>query len=332
MLSAFVALIALGAPAAPAAAGRAQQPAGDADTGGIGLRLLDIPTDRVADPRAQVYVVDHVRPGSTISRRVEVRNTSTQPLRVELYAGAASIVGTAFTVPEGRKGNELSGWVRLGRKTVDLEPDGRKAVTVDIVVPKSASKGERYGAIWAQVTSPSGRGGNVTQVHRVGVRLYLDVGPGGEPPTDFRIESVTARPGAGRFPVVTAHVVNTGERALDMTGTLTLSKDAVRAGPFRVSSGATIPPGGSGDVGIELDQSLPAGLWDVRLVLASGTVERTAEGRITLPVPGTVAMTAGRPAWLVYSVGTATALALLVAAGVWYLFRRRTRVRVAPSG
>ncbi|WP_410812649.1 hypothetical protein [Micromonospora sp. 067-2] len=329
MPSVSVALLVLGVPAAPAVAGQSPRQATETDAGGIGLRLLDIPTERAEDPRAQVYIVDHVRPGATISRRVEVRNTSSEPQKIELYAGAASIEGTTFAVPDGRKANELSGWTHLDQRFVELDPDDRQAVRVEIEVPPAASRGERYATIWAQVVSPPQHGGNVTQVHRVGVRMYLDIGPGGEPPTDFRIDDVTATRGAGGFPIVKARVVNTGERALDMTGALQLSKGSVQAGPFRLTSGATLAPGGSGDVGIELDQALPAGVWDVRLTLASGPVEHTAEGRITLPVPGTVAMTVQQPRRLVYPLGTAAAVLVLLATAAWYLIRRRSRVRLA---
>lgn len=285
--------------------------------------MLDIPASRAQDPRAQVYIVDHLKPGTTINRRVEVLNSSGESQEIDFYSGAASVENNAFTVPEGRTGNELSGWIRLKTATMVLDPGERRPVEVEIAVPKNASKGERYAAIWAQVTSAKERTGNVTQIHRVGIRVYLDVGPGGEPPTDFRIDGLAAEPGIGEFPVVTATVSNTGQRALDMTGTLSMSKAAVRAGPFKVTNGVTILPGQSGQVRIEVNQALPAGTWDVQAKLVSGTVERTATGKISLPVaaPMTVATSAG-PSWLVYAVG-AIAVLVLVTLGGWYLVRRQ---------
>lgn len=285
--------------------------------------MLDIPASRVQDPRAQVYIVDHLKPGTTINRRVEVLNSSGVSQEIDFYSGAASVENNAFTVPEGRTGNELSGWIRLKTATMVLDPGERRPVEVEIAVPRKASKGERYAAIWAQVTSAKERTGNVTQIHRVGIRVYLDVGPGGEPPTDFRIDGLAAEPGIGEFPVVTATVTNTGQRALDMTGTLSLSKQAIRAGPFKVTNGVTILPGQSGQVRIEVNQALPAGTWDVQAKLVSGLVERTATGTISLPVaePMTVATSAG-PSWLIYTVG-AIAVLVLVTLGGWYLVRRQ---------
>ncbi|WP_210793600.1 hypothetical protein [Micromonospora sp. C81] len=326
MLLASVALVALGVSAAPAAAVREQrqEPAEDA---AISIRMLDIPASRVQDPRAQVYIVDHLKPGATINRRVEVENTSGESQKIDFYSGAASVENNAFTVPEGRAGNELSGWIRLKTSGIELDPGERRPVEVEIAVPRKASKGERYGAIWAQVTSAKERTGNITQIHRVGIRVYLDIGPGGEPPTDFRIDGLAAEPGPGEFPVITAKVTNTGERALDMTGTLSLTRAAVQAGPFKVTNGVTILPGQSGQVQIEVNQALPAGTWDVRAKLASGIVERTATGKISLPVavPMVVANSAG-PNWLVYAVGGIALLVLVTLAG-WYLVRRqRTRL------
>jgi hypothetical protein len=87
----------------------------------------------------------------TISRRVEIGNTSDELQHVELYPGAAEVVDNAFTIFDGRKGNELTSWVTLESTSVDLPPGERKSVKVTITVPPTASKLERYGAIWAQV-------------------------------------------------------------------------------------------------------------------------------------------------------------------------------------
>ena len=40
----------------------------------VGIRIIDVPTGRSEDPRARQYIVDHLAPGTTITRRVEVTN------------------------------------------------------------------------------------------------------------------------------------------------------------------------------------------------------------------------------------------------------------------
>ncbi|MBF9131695.1 hypothetical protein I0C86_22400 [Plantactinospora sp. S1510] len=325
MLLTSVAVLALGASAAPTAAGRPMPGERDSGGSGIGLQLLEIPVARAQDPRANAYIVDHLEPGTSIQRRVEVRNTSDERHKVELYAGAASVEKNIFTAADGRGGNELSDWVTLDSDRVELAPGARKRVQVTVAVPGTASAGERYAAVWAQVTSPA-RDGGVTQVHRVGVRMYLDIGMGGEPPTDFRIDQMAVGSGSGSWPVVTAWVHNTGRRALDMDGTLHLANDSetVRAGPFRVTTGVTILPGQRGQVSTTVDQPLAAGTWTAQLILSSGTVRRTAEAELVLPGVAQKAKSAG-PGLLLFVPGAAVALLLIAGLLGWRLRRARLR-------
>ncbi|WP_326562095.1 hypothetical protein [Micromonospora sp. NBC_01796] len=335
MLLTSAAILAVGVPAAPAGAQRElrQDPA---EARGLGLQLLDIPVSRAEDPRARAYIIDHLKPGTTIHRRVEVRNSSPERQHVELYAGAASVERNSFTVPDGREGNELSRWVSLESSSVDLPPGARTVVPVTVAVPRTASKGERYGAVWAQITRAPTQQDNVGQIHRVGIRMYLDIGAGGEPPTDFRIEGLAAARGDGEWPVVTAQVHNTGGRALDLGGSLSLvsRSGTVKAGPFAVKTGVTILPGQRAQVSALVDQPLSAGQWDARMTLFSGTVERTGEGSVMLPGMVTAQVEPGGRGTLVLSlsVGAAIALLLVVAAVVWYLVRRERRRSGAVPG
>jgi hypothetical protein len=325
VLLASGAVLAFGVPTAPADAALGEPRLRDDDMGGLGIQLLDIPVARVDDPRALAYIIDHVKPGTAFSRRVEVRNTSPEPQHVELYAGAAAVEGNTFTASDARTGNELSGWVSLESTSIDLPAGGRTPIGVTVAVPPSASKGERYAAIWAQISTPPANGGNIGQIHRVGIRMYLDVGPGGEPPTDFRIDGLAVQRGTGEWPEVTAQVHNTGERALDMAGALSLSKNsgAVQAGPYQVTKGATIPPGQDGQVTVVVTEALPAGTWTVRLTLVSGTVQHTAEGTITLPVAAAVVPVQSSTRWPVLPLGAAAALVTAVVAGYFARWRRR---------
>ncbi len=262
-------------------------PVAAADHGRLGVRLLDAPTDRRDDPRARVYIVDHLNPGTTIHRRIEVTSTAATSRVVGLYAGAAALDHDAFVfTPEGTT-NELTSWISIDRPRLDLGPHGSAVVHVTIAVPKHASRGERYAVIWAQGGPRSGPG-NVRMVERVGVRVYLDTGPGGDPPSNFRVERLApGRDGSSR-PYLSAQVRNTGARALDMTGTLSLANgpSGLRAGPDPAPTGVTIPPGQAAPVTVTLPARIPEGPWTATLNLAAGPVRHTVTATITFPVSG----------------------------------------------
>jgi hypothetical protein len=116
--------------------------------------------------------------------------------------------------------------------------------TVSIAIPRNAAPGEHYGVVWAEARSRGGDG--ITQVNRVGIRLYVSVGSGGDPASNFAIESLTAERAPDGRPVVVAAVHNTGGRALDMSGTLRLTNGPGRlsAGPFPANLGVTLGIGG----------------------------------------------------------------------------------------
>lgn len=57
--------------------------------GSVGLRLTEVPASARDDPRAQLYIVDHLAPGTVIHRQIEVSNTTASSQRVALYAAAA---------------------------------------------------------------------------------------------------------------------------------------------------------------------------------------------------------------------------------------------------
>jgi hypothetical protein len=328
VISAGVAATVLLMAGSPADAGRVMQQRAATDAANLSIRIMDVPVGRVDDPRALAYIVDYLNPGAAIRRRVEIKNTSSQRQHVDLYAGAAQIENNTFTVADGRSGNDLSGWVSLDPAGVDLPGKSSRQVWVTIAVPVDASKGERYGAIWAQIARPPTAGNTIGEINRVGIRMYLDVGPGGEPPTDFAIKNLTVARSTGKWPAVTAEVDNTGQRALDMTGSLSLADaDAtVKAGPFTVATGVTILPGQTGHVTALIDKPLPAGTWAAALTLTSGTVTRTASATITLSAAGQPAVVrTARSDWktlgLASSAGVVLAMALLLL--TLYLVRRR---------
>jgi hypothetical protein len=255
-------------------------------TASIGIRLLDVSADEQDNPRARIYIVDFLPVGSVIHRRIQVVNDSPSVTRVAVYPAAASISNGTFNVAPGRTPNDLTSWITLDPATLTLQPHSAAAVAVTIAVPRDASPGERYAGIWAATASASARHGRtVVEVNRVGIRVYLAVGKGGPPPSNFVISSLTARRQPDGQPAVTAQVRNTGGRALDLSGVLTLAQGpgGLSAGPFPVQLGTTIAPGQSEPVSVIFNRQLPDGPWQALIHLKSGLTGRTGHGTITFP-------------------------------------------------
>ena len=310
--------------------GAAQAATDDANT--VGIRLLEAPVERQGDPRAQLYVVDHVAPGTLLTRTFEVRNGGTAA-EIDLYAAAADTAEGGWSVADGRAQNDLTDWMTVTPARARLAAGQSTQATVEIRVPDDAAEGERYAAVLAELPGTPQPGSQVTLNARVGIRVYLSVGPGGEPASDFDISTLTPQRLDDGTPVVTAQVTNTGGRALDLSGELELSggPGGLRAGPFPVDI-RTLGIDATGDVSVTLDQALPVGPWQARLVMRSGRLEKAVEATITFPDaagrvgPGVVA----EPVPLAQdpNVVIPIAIGLLVLALLmllWLLLRRRSK-------
>ena len=300
----------------------------------IGIRLIDMPSNRTADPRAQVYIVDHMAPGAVIKRRILVTNNSPIPIHIDMFPGAASIDDDAFDAKPGRATNDLTTWISLDKNALDLAAGHSTEVLTTIAVAATASKGERYGVVWAQTSAPSNTPDNVMLVSRVGIRIYLDVGPGGEQPSSFDIGDLTpARTDDGQ-PEVLATVHNTGGRALDMAGELSLSDGpgGLGAGPFPATVGTTLLPGHTGRVKTLLDKRLPNGPWKVRLTLRSGSVERTVTATVSFPAAGMMGIPSVPSTWIQEHLLLVACLAVALGAVAVLAVRRRLRRRGGAAG
>jgi hypothetical protein len=293
--------------------------------GSVGIKLLDAPVERADDPRAKLYIVDHVAPGTTIQRRIQVNNGLDEPTTIQLYPGAATLQDGAFNAEPKRVTTELTTWTTVDPPEVTIEPGESAIATVTIAVPPEASTGERYGAVWAELPPTESKSG-VTAVNRVGIRIYLDVGPGGEPPSDFTIGKLSTGLDPDGRQLVTAPITNTGGRAIDVSGELNLSARITQVGPYRAST-VTLAPGQEGVLVVPIRPATTRGPWNAKLDAASGLVERSAEGRIKLPKPK---KKIGKPAgdasgdWVPTALVVGAAAAVPVGAGLW-MFRTRSR-------
>lgn len=296
--------------------------------GSIGIRLVEVPAEAADDPRARIYITDHLSPRTVIHRRISVSNLSDATRRITLYPGAAMIEGGSFNVAPGHTANELTTWITVDQPSLTLPPHKAGTVTATIAVPRDASPGEHYAAIWAETAQASqARSQNVIEVSRVGVRVYLSIGPGGAPPADFTITSLSSTWLTDGRPVTTAQIHNTGGRALDLTGDLTLTHGpgGLSAGPFPAQLGRTLAPGQSEPIKVTLDRQLPGGQWTALFRLKSGLTERTARAVLVFrpgkTTPGSGRSLSSRGSVAAIAVGTALLAAVLACT----LHRRRRR-------
>lgn len=298
----------------------------------LGIGLLDRPASAAGDTRAERYIVDHVAPGASFSRRLVIANNTPHTLEVATSVSGASVEDGAFSFEPSGSADDLAEWVSLSRPALALEPGTRAVLRATVAVPDDAAAGERYGVIWAATRSPGA--GGVEVVSRVGIRIYLSVGTGGAPASDFEVTDLRGGRSAQGQPLVQATVENTGGRAIDVSGELMLTQGpaSLTAGPFPATKVVTLAPGDSAALTVLLDSELPAGPWHVQLALTSGRVQRSIEGSVTFAGGGPSAAQVvapssvwSHPAHLVASGGLLAAVLLLL------LARRRRRPAQAEA-
>lgn len=272
-----------------------------------------------------------MNPGTSIQRRAQVDNNSTEPQSVRVYAGAADIVDGTFVGGADPQINDLTTWTSFDEPKVFLQPGESVEVLVTVDVPSDASEGEQYAVIWAEVSSDSGDAAGIVHASRVGIRMYVSVGPGNGEAADFTVTTITAARSVDGTPAITALATNTGGRALDIAASLILNDGpaSLSAGPFTADKRTTLAPGDSGTVLITLADELPNGPWNATLTLTSGLVEREAQATITFPSSGegqVIDVTSGSPLpWF----GAGTAILLVGGVLVWGLHRRRVSRKAA---
>lgn len=301
------------------------------ESSGIGIRLLDIPSASQDNPRARSYIVDHVRPGTTIERRIQVQNNTDVAQSVRVYPGAAEIADGSFIGRDGAAKNDLTTWTSAERTWLEMAPRSTANVLVTIDVPDDAAEQEQYAVLWAEVRAPKDPDTQIVTASRVGVRIYLSVGPGNGPPTEFTIDSLTAARTQDDRPTIVATVTNTGGRALDLTGDATLSDGpgGLSAGPFALDQATTIAPGKSGKVSYILKPELPNGPWAAHVTLKSGLFEQEETVDITFPTEGPSNTGDGRSIPLIVAI--ILILALIVGATAAAL-RHKRRLAPLPAG
>jgi hypothetical protein len=315
-------------PAAVAAAAATVEP----KTGPVqrfGARLVDVPVSEADNPRALRYIIDYLPTGTSIHRRIFVMNFETRTAHFAVYPDAAQISHEQFTGDGGATRNELTSWISVQHLALTLPPETSVMDMVTIKVPPGATRGEHYGVIWVQQSAlaRAASGFGVNDVVRVGVRIYLAVGRGGAPPTNFAITSITGHRSAQGQPFILVHVENTGGRAVDLDGTARLldGPGGSSAGPFPARQIITLAPGQSGSMSFTPARSLPSGPWQAKVTLRSGFTTGTGTEAIQFGALVAAGTGLGVAAWVGIAFGVVLAFVLAL------ILARQARRRHVPA-
>jgi hypothetical protein len=287
----WIVLLVFAAIMVPAAhADATQAPQAKAAPGGIGIRLVAVPTSPTSNPLARLYLIDRLAPGTSVSRQVEVSNSTRAIADVAVYAAGASLDRVGFTFAAGRVQDQLSSWTSVSRDVLRLGPGTDALETVTLRVPKDASPGEKYAVVWAQISAVSSAHRGLLLVNRVGIRMYVSIGLGGTPPPKFTIGSLVAKRSTTGEPFVAVTVHNSGEGPIDISGHLALSSGpgGINGGPYPMTLASALAPGRSELATAVLSKQLPDGPWKATISLVSGATDRSATATLKFPgVAGT---------------------------------------------
>jgi hypothetical protein len=143
--------------------------------GSIGIRIAQIPSAIAEHPYASAYIVSRMQPGVAHTQRLEIYNTSSQQMKVDVYPGLATFVSGKFLVGNGRDGNTFTTWIKLTPNTLTLKPNESKPFNLIITPPADADSIQHFGVIWAEVQGAPNASG-IISVSRVGIRMYVPIG------------------------------------------------------------------------------------------------------------------------------------------------------------
>ncbi|MEV6754634.1 DUF916 domain-containing protein [Streptomyces sp. NPDC051214] len=283
------------------ATGLAQAPAVSADDSGTWSVAPSAGggTRPAKDGRPYFYVEG--TPGSVLEDTVTVTNPGSKPRTVELSgADADNTKGGAYSLERG-KPKDTGSWITFAERTVKVPPRTRAEVPFSVSIPESAVPGDHPGAV---VAREGGRD--------AGVRVHLRVS--GPMLSALTVERVRAEGGR-----ITYDVVNRGNTVL--TPRLTVHAEGV-FGPLLDRKPRTLPvellPGRRVTL-TEPWKDAPA-LDSVKVTLTV-TASGGAHGKATA--------SARFVPWGVVA-GAGAGVLGLVAAGVWFVRRRRAAAAELP--
>ncbi len=264
--------------------------------GTIGIRLVAAAGAPSSNPLASSYIVARLAPGDSLTRVVEIDDNSNSPELVSLYVASATVAHGQFFFAAGHASNDLTGWTSVTNSAIPLAAKSKALDTVTVRVPHDAQSGNYYAVVWAAVSAAPPGGEGITLVSRVGVRIYVSVGPGGGAPSNFGLRTLRAKRESSGNSLLVTTVHNSGANTLSLDGYLMLSRGpgGLSAGPFVAKLGAVLAPGVSEPATVVLAPDFPRGPWTATLKVSSGTLSRSATNTITFPARFAAPATSGK--------------------------------------
>ncbi|WP_405435840.1 DUF916 domain-containing protein [Streptomyces avidinii] len=292
-------------------------PAGAADNGEWSVR----PADSTITPRAAFELP--ARPGTTLTDRAVVTNTTAAELTFRLYVADAHNTerdgGLAVRGMEEAQ-RDVGAWGKPERDTVTVPPRSAVTVGITLTVPGDASPGDHVGALVAVDTRLQPAEGSHLGVQRgVGARIYLRVEGPRQPGLAVEDVRFTARspqiPWTGtRESTVSYTVHNTGN--VKLTPTVSLRTGGVVVGGPGERRLANVPA-----------ELLPG--QQVRLTETWAGAPVAGWGQVTVTASADDVRSSGTDGFLKVPWLFAACLALPSAA--WLLLRRRRRAARAAG-
>ncbi|THA82968.1 DUF916 domain-containing protein [Streptomyces sp. A0592] len=311
MRTAFVALLLL------ALTTLSPAPAGAADNGEWSVR----PADSAITPRAAFELP--AQPGTTLTDRAVVTNTTAAPLTFRLYVADAH--NTERDGGLGVRGIEetqrdVGAWGKPEQDTITVPARSAVTVGISLTVPHDASPGDHVGALVAVDTRVRPADGSHLGVQRgVGARIYLRV-DGPQQPA-LIVEDV-------RFTARSPQIPWTG------TSESTVAYTLHNTGNTKLAPGVSLRVGGAvlGGPGERRLANVPAELLPgqkVRLTETWAGAPFAGWGQITVTASAADVRGSGTDGFLRIPWLIAACLALPAAA--WWLLRRRRAARAARA-
>jgi hypothetical protein len=187
LLPATIALLAPAASAAPAVSTMDSSAVTAAQPATFGIR-----TSSATEPDNRGKFMFGATAGALVKDYVAISNVSTQPLNLRVYAADAfnTTEGGFDLLPTGKPSKDVGNWIKLGKESVTIPPNGEEIVPFTVTVPRDAPPGDHAAGIVASLLTEqtNADGSKVAVDTRVGTRMYLRVA--GELRPQFSVENL----------------------------------------------------------------------------------------------------------------------------------------------